>query len=375
MSIKMINITYVTYQTFPAQTANSIQTMANIKYMIRHGAEVSLVFPLREKTSTDNSEELKKFYSIKEDFNIVGTKHNLPFGKINVLNRILFLYSHFLWSYLIVNKLVKEKSSTEFFFTRSDWVFFFLSRKNRKVVFECHQFTKLRKLLINKSLTKDQSKIIFLNNNLKDDYEKKYILNNNYTILHNGVDLEYYSFDSKPKNNEIVFIGKLKRFGQSRNVDFLLKALTVLDPKYTLKIVGATDSEFQDLEKESKNLGIENRVKIFRRVNYSDVAKHLSSSSIGVLINSSENMHSLSYTSPIKYFEYLAAGLKIIAVDFPSHRSLPFSDNISFFEENNTKSVIDAIKKSEHTSKLTKDIFSDISLETRTKKIIDFIIS
>ena len=371
----MNKITYVTYQTFPAQTANSIQTMANIKYMIRHGAEVSLVFPLREKTSTDNSEELKKFYSIKEDFNIVGTKHNLPFGKINVLNRILFLYSHFLWSYLIVNKLVKEKSSTELFFTRSDWVFFFLSRKNRNVVFECHQFTKLRKLLINKSLTKDRSKIIFLNNNLKDDYEKKYILNNNYTILHNGVDLEYYSFDSKSKNNEIVFIGKLKRFGQSRNIDFLLKALTVLDPKYTLKIVGATDSEFQDLEKESKNLGVESRVKIFRRVNYSDVAKHLSSSSIGVLINSSKNMHSLSYTSPIKYFEYLAAGLKIIAVDFPSHRSLPFSDNISFFEENNTKSVIDAIKKSEHTSKLTEDIFSDISLETRTKKIIDFIIS
>ena len=369
----MNNITYVTYQTFPAETANSIQTMSNIKYMIRHGVDVSLVFPLREKTSTDNSEELKNFYSIKENFNIVGTKHNLPFGKINVLNRLLFLYSHFLWSYLIVNKLVKEKASSEFFFTRSDWVFFFLSRKNRKVVFECHQFTKIRKFLINKSLTKEQSKIIFLNNNLKDDYEKKYILNNNYTILHNGVDLEYYSFDSKVKNNEIVFIGKLNRFGESRNVDFLLKALKVLDPKYTLKIVGASDLEFEDLEKESKILGVENRVKILKRVNYSDVAKHLSTSSIGVLINSNKNIHSISYTSPIKYFEYLAAGLKIIAVDFPSHRNLPFSDNISFFEENNTKSVLNAIKKSEHANELTKDNFSDISLETRTKKIIDFI--
>ena len=59
----MNNITYVTYQTFPAETANSIQTMANIKYMIRHGIDVSLVFPLREKTSTDNAEKLKKFYS------------------------------------------------------------------------------------------------------------------------------------------------------------------------------------------------------------------------------------------------------------------------------------------------------------------------
>ncbi|MDB4249781.1 glycosyltransferase [Acidimicrobiia bacterium] len=347
--------------------------MANIKYLIRNDTDVSLIFPLREKESTDNSETLKRFYSIKEEFNIVGTKHNLPFGKVNVLNRVLFLYSHLVWSYFITNKLDKEKPSDEFFFTRSDWVFFFLSRKNRKVVFECHQFTRIRKFLINKSLKKEKSKIIFLNDNLKDDYEKKYRLKNNYIILHNGVDLENYSIESKLKSNEIVFIGKLKRFGESRNVNFLLKALAALAPQYTLKIVGATDLESKNLEKESKHLGVENRVKILKRVSYSDVAKHLSSASIGVLINSNKNTHSISYTSPIKYFEYLAAGLKIIAVDFPSHRSLPFSDNISFFEEGNTKSLIDAIKKTEHTSKLTKDIFSDISLETRTKKIIDFI--
>lgn len=371
----MNKLTYLTYQTFPADTANSIQTMANIKYFIRNGTQVSLVFPLREKTSTANSEKLKEFYSIKEDFKIIGTKHNLPFGKVNVLKRILFLYSHLVWSFLIVNKLDKEKPSTEFFFTRSDWVFFFLSRKNRKVVFECHQFTKIRKFLINKSLTNKYSKIIFLNNKLKDDYEKKYKLKNNFTILHNGVDLEYYSTDSKVKSNEIVFIGKLKRFGESRNVDLLLKALVALDPKYTLKIVGATDLEFKSLEKESKNLGVQNRVTILKRVNYSDVAKHLSSSSIGVLINSNKNTHSISYTSPIKYFEYLAAGLKIIAVDFPSHRNLPFSANISFFEEGNAKSVVDAIKKTELASELTTDVFSYISLETRTKKIIDFISS
>ena len=81
----------------------------------------------------------------------------------------------------------------------------------------------------------------------------------------------------------------------------------------------------------SKNLGLESRVTILGRVGYSDVAKQLSSSSIGILINSSMNKHSTSYTSPLKYFEYLAARLKVIAVDFPSHRELPFSDKITFF--------------------------------------------
>jgi glycosyltransferase involved in cell wall biosynthesis len=369
----MNNLSYVTYQTFPADTANSIQTMANIKYLIKEGTNVSLYFPLRDKTSTADSRKLKDFYSIKEDFKIIGIKHNLPFGKINIFNRVLFLYSHLVWAYSITKKLNKEIPRSEYFLTRSDLVFFLLSRKNRKVTFECHQYTRIRKFLISKSLKNDTSKIIFLNRNLKEDYEKKYKLKNNYTILHNGVDLEYYPLVNKEKSYEIVFIGKLKRFGESRNIDFLLKGLTYLDPKYTLKIVGANESEMMDLKEQTKNLGLESRVTILGRVGYSDVARQLSSSSIGILINSSINKHSTSYTSPLKYFEYLAARLKVTAVDFPSHRDLPFSDNITFFQDGNIESLVAAINKIDYYDNLDKDIFPYISLETRAKKIIDFL--
>ena len=369
----MNNLNYVTYQTFPADTANSIQTIANIKYLIKEGMNISLYFPLRDKTSNADSIKLKEFYSIKEDFTVVGSKHNLPFGKIKIFNRVLFLYSHLVWSYSITNKLTKEIPSSESFLTRSDWVFFFLSRKNRKVTFECHQYNRIRKFLISKSLKKETSKIIFLNKNLKDDYEKKYKLKNNYTILHNGVDLEYYSSAEKEKNYEIVFIGKLKRFDQSRNIDFLLKGLTLLDERYTLKIVGANESEIVELNEQSKNLGLEGRVKILKRVSYSDVAKQLSSSSIGILINSNINKHSTSYTSPLKYFEYLAARLKVIAVDFPSHRDLPFSDKITFFQDGNIESLAAAINEVDYLDYLDPDIFPYISLETRAKKIIDFL--
>ncbi len=369
----MNNLTYITYQTFPAFTANSIQTMSNIKYLVKQGFNVTLFFPLREKTSTDNSRELKEFYSIKEDFKIVGSKHNLPFGKVDAFNRLLFLFSHLIWSYSSVNKLIKEKPGSELFFTRSDWVFLFLSRKNRKVVFECHQYTKIRKYLINKALKKETSKVIFLNKNLKDDYEKKYILKNNYIILHNGVDLENYSSIVDKKKNEIVFVGKLKRFGKTRNIDFLLKAIKSLDKKYSLKIVGADKSEILDLEKQSKRLGIENRIKIHSRVDYSKVAECLLSSSFGILINSSSNTHSTSYTSPLKYFEYLAAGLKIIAIDFPSHRDLPFSENVEYYQEDNLESFITAIEKAKYLKSPNIDLFNKISLETRAKKISDLL--
>ena len=74
-------ISYITYQTFPAETANSLQTISNIKYLSRNGFNVELVFPLRSINSSDDLNIIRDFYKFDEDIKIRGTKHNLPFGK------------------------------------------------------------------------------------------------------------------------------------------------------------------------------------------------------------------------------------------------------------------------------------------------------
>ena len=59
-------------------------------------------------------------------------------------------------------------------------------------------------------------------------------------------------------------------------------------------------------------------------------------------------------------------------MDFPSHRALPYSEDITFFEENNLNSLIDGFNKL-----LDKDIVlkesKEFSLDTRAKNIINFI--
>ena len=47
-------LVYMTYQSFPAHTANSIQTMTHIKYFSKLGYDVSVIFPLRNKESNAN---------------------------------------------------------------------------------------------------------------------------------------------------------------------------------------------------------------------------------------------------------------------------------------------------------------------------------
>ena len=76
------NICYITYQTFPASTANSLQTISNIKYFIKNKCDVSLIFPLREKSSSNSIEKIQDFYNILTPINIKGVDHNYPFGKI-----------------------------------------------------------------------------------------------------------------------------------------------------------------------------------------------------------------------------------------------------------------------------------------------------
>ena len=93
-------------------------------------------------------------------------------------------------------------------------------------------------------------------------------------------------------------------------------------------------------------------------------------SSYGLLINSDDN-HSRLFTSPLKYFEYLAANLKVIAVNFPSHNLLPEQNNIYYFENND----LDSLKKSIYQASENNFIDVDIekySLNNRVKQIINF---
>ena len=59
-------IHYITYQTFPADTANSIQSISNIKYLVRKGVKVKLFFPNREQQSNDDISVLKKHYDFSQ---------------------------------------------------------------------------------------------------------------------------------------------------------------------------------------------------------------------------------------------------------------------------------------------------------------------
>ena len=368
-------IIYLTYQTFPANTANTIQTIDNAKYIRRKGYEVEIVFPLRSKLSTDKLNKIKKHYEFDDDIKFKGIKHNLPFGKYKTFEKYLYLFSHFVWSKKLTKKYQKNNFNNSVFLTRSDWIFYFLSKKGFNVTFECHQLTRIRKWILQKSISNKRSKIIFLNRNLlndsgvdNQDYEK-------FIVLQNGVDSNLFSNKNNSKKFEIIFTGNIQRFNDDRGLKFIIRSFLneEIPNNLKLKIIGWPLKEVQELREFVNSLNLNHCVEILNRLDRKLTIAQIEESSIGLLINSSNNLHSYKHTSPLKYFEYLYGELNILAVDFPSHRSLPFSDNITFFNENDEQGFLKALLEINKKKIIPRNELNNITLQKRVDKLLTFI--
>ena len=360
------NLKYVTYQTFPADTANSLQTVSNIKYFIRNGVSVELYFPLRNTESSDDLEELQNFYEINEDFQINGIIHPYAHGKVQYFPKIVFHLSHFLWSRKTVKELFKNNRD-DYFFTRSDWIAYFLTKQGSKVVFECHQTSKLRSFILKNIYKFNNLKVIFLNENLKSFYS----FVDNSIVLHNGVDSELFEDKvTETRKNTLLFLGNFSRFNQPRGLEEIISWFEEINSTdFNLEIVGCDKATYKVLTKKlSKNLN--KNIIVSERVKRSDAIKKIQSAKVGLLINSPKNEHSHKYTSPLKYFEYLYGGLQIIAVDFPSHRKLPFSENINFFQAGDSYSFFNTLNSINLEHSLSSEELNSITIDARVKKII-----
>jgi len=90
--------------------------------------------------------------------------------------------------------------------------------------------------------------------------------------------------------------------------------------------------------------------------------------------------HYAYYMSPIKMFEYMAAGRAIIATNLPSIREVLTDDNAVLIENSEPKVIATAIEKLAQDPDLrarlgqnAKRDAQEFTLEKRVKKIIEFI--
>ena len=96
--------------------------------------------------------------------------------------------------------------------------------------------------------------------------------------------------------------------------------------------------------------------------------KLLSSHSVGILINSSNDMHSKLHTSPVKYFEYIRSGLRVLAIDFKAHGLYILRLNL-FFKEGDSFEFIQRLKEASNNKDVIYKNIEQYSYHERIKQI------
>ena len=358
---------YITYQTFPAYTANSLQTISHISHFSTMNFDVSLIFPLRNKESNSDKEVIQNFYEFSDEFNCVGTIHPLPFKKIKVFENIMYILSHFLWSYFTVLKYKKNQEDA-YFFTRSEWVFYFLSKKGLNVVYECHQLSKIKRRLIASCLEITNAKIIFLNPDMLEELALSE--NVRFKVIPSAYDETIFTNKKSSKNNQrIIYAGSLFRFGESRGLELFLDKLNNLIDLNLEVIIASSDnlpgSYFKSLQADYPNIKFEIHNKLSRK----EIANLYNTCNIGLLVNN-DSLHANKFTSPLKFFEYIASGLKIMATYNKAHNILPYQESFHYFDLDNTQSIEDAIRSSINSPQPKYEDIENYSMLNRINKIM-----
>ena len=237
------------------------------------------------------------------------------------------------------------------------------------MVFECHKLTSIRKKILQLSIKKEFSKIIFLNDklkieaNIKSKYFKKLL------VQGAGYDQDFFYESDKKIIKQIVYAGSLQRLGLNRNLDYIIDSFS--DKRmsdFNLKIFGGTEKEIALLKRKYKHIP---NVKFSKHITKTSLGKEFAESEIGILAGSND-VYSKYYTDPLKFYEYVAAGLKIIATNFPSHRNLEKYSNITFFNYKDSNSFINSVLQA-HKNDYKKQVKNVSTLDSRVKNIINFI--
>ncbi|MGE5446398.1 MAG: glycosyltransferase [Ignavibacteriales bacterium] len=114
-------------------------------------------------------------------------------------------------------------------------------------------------------------------------------------------------------------------------------------------------------------------------ISQTEVVKYLKISDIGVIPNIRTTLGS-RYTSPLKLFEYMAAGLAIVASDLPSMHEILTDKEAVFFEPENehdlANKLIDLINnktKREQMGFLVGQQVNKFTYRERCKKVTEVI--
>lgn len=200
----------------------------------------------------------------------------------------------------------------------------------------------------------------------------------NHLILPVGFNKNFMQVDQQtPKKYDIFYSGN---FSKWKGLDFLLEAIAIIKKNHSQNIsallVGSDNESSKFYESEAKRLGISNNIKIQKRLEHKKIFGYISESRIGLVPTTLEG-DGMMYTSPLKLYEYLGSGMKVVVSRLPSIESNIPSELVYFANPESSESlasqIINALDDHNFDSERVKNFAQRFTWDQRAKKLMDFI--
>ena len=317
---------------FPLERANGIQTMETCFALAERGHTVHLVVKADTQSPARDPFE---FYGLPKQASLIIERANAPAGA-GVLARVGYL------SFAFGRTL--GKSRAQIVMTRDLGVASALLRlppaMRPRLVYESHGCApdvaaalpdmiataqratpaKLERLARREAVVwKQADGYVTITRALAEELTKRLGARAHLAIVADGVRQPRTQPTAIPAEPVVAYAGHLYAW---KGVDVLLHALALL-PEASGLIIGGHSAEpdLARVRQLAQRLGIRDRVTFTGIVDPARVAGHLAGARVLVLPNP-ESAISTLFTSPLKLFEYMAAGRAIVASDLPSIREV-----------------------------------------------------
>jgi len=168
---------------------------------------------------------------------------------------------------------------------------------------------------------KHASSVMPISEDHRDDLLNNGIEPSKIHMIYMGVSDQFILVDSNKamlgQPLRLMYIGTVSK---ARGRDVMLEAMALLDKSNKnvhLTIVGANDEQIKFCENRIVELDIKDYVSVLARVPGSQIPNYLTQADVGICLWESNSWN--EYNPPTKLFEYLVAGIPVLASDIRTH--------------------------------------------------------
>lgn len=316
-----MKIAYLANVRLPTEKAHGVQIMQMCAAFASNGHEVTLIVPKRRNRLKETP---WAYYGMRPSFTIVEVPifDFIPFDRW-LGNAALWFTT--LWFATAARKAVKA-CAPDLIYSR-DVALSPLAPQGTPFVFEAHDFPS--KPWLNRRWWRQCARIVTVTEGLRRAFLAAGEPEDKVVTAHDAVDLE--TFRTGENRDEArralglpvegflaVYTGHLYPY---KGADDLLEACAHLPPGERVVFVGGSPEEVERLKARAAAIGVTN-ARFVGRVPHADIPRYLRAADAAVLPTRGTDRHASEFLSPLKLFEYLAAGKAIVATDLPSVREV-----------------------------------------------------